>query len=197
VTFAGWLQPPLGYSPFFGSANLDAGAPPPSGMYPSFVSVEGHPIMKIFWVFNSMSFFFAIATLMVGATAARPPKNNTYIGVTVRSLRSSLRLAYALLTLSVACVMGAFASAGFVVLPPIHSYTTVMQATVSIGVMVVILAWLLSPVSKVLFKVLTRIQLILVHIYFRPHLYRLHPIWEMIDPIIKILDRIKEKIQMD
>ncbi|CAK9269408.1 unnamed protein product [Sphagnum jensenii] len=158
VTFAGWLQPPLAYSPFFGSANLDAGAPAPSGMYPSFVSVEGHPIMKIFWVFNSLSFFFAIATLMVGATAARPPKKETYIGVVVQSLRTSLRLAYALLTVSVACVMGAFASAGFVVLPPIHSYTTVMQATVSIGVMVVFLAWTSSTVFKVLTRMQTKIQ---------------------------------------
>ncbi|CAM6043887.1 unnamed protein product [Sphagnum compactum] len=158
VTFAGWLQPPLSYSPFFGSASLDAGAPIPSGMYPSFVSVEGHSIMKIFWVFNSLSFFFAIATLMVGATAARPPKKDTYIGVVVRSLRTSLRLAYALLTVSVACVMGAFASAGFVVLPPIGSYTTIMQATVGIGVMVVFLAWTSSTVCKVLLKVLTKLQ---------------------------------------
>ncbi|CAK9872133.1 unnamed protein product [Sphagnum jensenii] len=158
VTFAGWLQPPLD-SPFFGSASLDAGAPPPSGMYPSFVSVEGHPIMKIFWVFNSLSFFFAIATLMVGATAARPPKKETYIGETVRCLQSSLRLAYGLLTVSVACVMGAFASAGFVVLPPIHSYTTVMQATVSIGVMVVFLAW----TSSTVFNVLTSIQIKIRH----------------------------------
>jgi hypothetical protein len=139
VTFAGWLQPPLGYSPFFGSASLDAGAPTPSGTYPSFVSVEGHPIMKIFWVFNSLSFFFAIATLMVTATAARPPKKDTYIREVVRSLRLSLNIAYFRLTVSVACAMGAFASAGFVVLPPIHSYTTVMQATVAIGTIMVLL----------------------------------------------------------
>jgi hypothetical protein len=154
VTFAGWLTPPLGYSPFFGSASLDAGASPPSGMYPSFVSVEGHPIMRIFWVFNSLSFFFAIATLMVGATATQTPQTGTYIGVEVRSLRMLLRLAYALLTVSVACVMGAFASAGFVVLPPIHGYTTVMLATVSIGVLLVYLAW----TSSTMFKILTRIQ---------------------------------------
>jgi hypothetical protein len=158
VTFAGWLQLPLGYSPFFGSGSLDVGAPTPSGMYPSFVSVEGHPVMKIFWVFNSLSFFFAIATLMVGATAARPPKKDTYIGVVVQSLRASLQLAYAFLTISVACVMGAFASAGFLVLAPIRSYTTVMQATVGIGVMMVFLAWKSSTVVKVLFKVLTRIN---------------------------------------
>jgi hypothetical protein len=87
VTFAGWLQPPLGYSAFFGSAGIEVGAPSPSGIYPSFVSVAGHPIMQIFWFFNSMSFFFAIATLMVGATAARPPKRGMFIGQVVRTLR--------------------------------------------------------------------------------------------------------------
>ncbi len=49
VTFAGWLQPPLGYSALFGSASIEVGAPSPSGIYPSFVSVAGHPIMQIFW----------------------------------------------------------------------------------------------------------------------------------------------------
>ncbi|KAH9540464.1 hypothetical protein CY35_14G006500 [Sphagnum magellanicum] len=141
VTFAGWLQPPLGYSAFFGSASIEVGAPSPSGIYPSFVSVAGHPIMQIFWFFNSMSFFFAIATLMVGATAARPPKRNIFIGEVVRSLRASLSLAYILLTISVGCVMGAFASAGFLVLPPVPKYKVNMGVTVGIGVTVVFLAW--------------------------------------------------------
>ncbi len=137
VTFAGWLTPPLGYSTFFGSASIEVGAPSPSGIYPSFVSVAGHPIMQIFWFFNSMSFFFAIATLMVGASAARPPKRGIFIGEVVRSLRASLSLAYILLTISVGCVMGAFASAGFLVLPPIPKYKVNMGVTVGIGVTVV------------------------------------------------------------
>jgi hypothetical protein len=192
VTFAGWLQPPLGYSPFFGSGSLDVGAPTPSGMYPSFVSVEGHPVMKIFWVFNSLSFFFAIATLMVGATAARPPKKDTYIGVVVQSLRASLQLAYAFLTISVACVMGAFASAGFVVLAPIHSYTTVMQATVGIGVIMVFLAWTSSTVFKVLLKVLTRIHDMVKQIYIIRYDTILKPILGI---LLDILELITEKIE--
>jgi len=133
VTFAGWLQPPLGYS--------IVGAASPSANNPSFASLEGHPIMEIFWVFNSMSFFFAIATLMVGATAARAPRTGKYIGVLVQNLRMSLLLASVLLKLSVVCVMGAFASAGFAVLPPVQKYTSIMEVTVAIGVMVVFLAW--------------------------------------------------------
>ncbi|CAK9203085.1 unnamed protein product [Sphagnum troendelagicum] len=150
VTFAGLLQPPLGYSAFFGSASMEVGAPSPSGIYPSFVSVAGHPIMQIFWIFNSMSFYFAIATLMVGARAARPPKRTIFIGEVVRSLRTSLSLAYILLTISVGCVMGAFASAGFLVLPPILKYMVNMGITVGIGVTVVFLAWTSSKVLYVL-----------------------------------------------
>ncbi len=106
--------------------------------------------MQIFWFFNSMSFFFAIATLMVGASAAGPPKRNIFIGEVVRSLRASLSLAYILLTISVGCVMGAFASAGFLVLPPIPKYMVNMGVTVGIGVMVVFLAWTSSNVLYVL-----------------------------------------------
>jgi hypothetical protein len=157
VTFAAWLQPPLGYSAFFGSASMEVGAPSPSGIYPSFVSVAGHPIMQIFWFFNSMSFFFAIATLMVGASAARPPKRGIFIGEVVRSLRASLSLAYILLTVSVGCVMGAFASAGFLVLPPIPKYMGNMGVTVGIGVTVVFLAWTSSKVLYVLKKIVRKI----------------------------------------
>jgi hypothetical protein len=139
VTFAGLLQPPLGYSAFFGSASIEVGAPSPSGIYPSFVSVAGHPIMQIFWFFNSMSFYFAIATLMVGASAARPPPHGIFIGEVVRSLRASLSLAYILLMISIGCVTGAFTSAGFLVLPPIREYMINMGVTFGIGVTVLFL----------------------------------------------------------
>jgi ankyrin repeat protein len=148
VTFAAWLQPPLGYSEFYGSTSIDVGAPLPSGMYPSFVSVAGHPILDIFWIFNSMSFLFAIATLMVGANAARPPRQDKYIGEVVRTLRTLLSLAYSLLTVSVGCVLGAFACAGFVVLPPVRRYTVTMGTTLSIGLVVVFLSWGSSWISS-------------------------------------------------
>jgi hypothetical protein len=138
VTSPGWLQPPLGNSEFFGNTSLE-----------------------IFWFFNSMSFFFAIATLMVGASAARPPKRNIFIGEVVRSLRASLSLAYILLTISVGCVMGAFASAGFLVLPPIPEFTTNMEVTVVIGVTVVFLAWTSSKVPVFLAWTLSEVLYVL------------------------------------
>ncbi len=84
----------------------------------------------------------------------------------MRSLRASLSLAYILLTVSVGCVMGAFASAGFLVLPPIPKYMVNMGVTVGIGVTVVFLAWTSSKVlyvlkvmKKIIFRILnTRIM---------------------------------------
>lgn len=75
---------------------------------------------------------------MVGAPTTQPPKKDTYIGEIVQSLRMPLRLAYAFLIVLVTCVMGAFASASFVVLLSVRKYTTVMQDIVGIGVMDVI-----------------------------------------------------------
>jgi ankyrin repeat protein len=165
VTFAAWLQPPLGYSEFYGSTSIDVGAPLPSGMYPSFVSVAGHPILDIFWIFNSMSFLFAIATLMVGANVARPPRQDKYIGEVVQTLRTLLSLAYSLLTVSVGCVLGAFATAGFVVLPPVRRYTVTMGATLGIGLVVVFLSWTSSWISS---KVLYVLKIIKEFFYNNP-----------------------------
>jgi hypothetical protein len=124
ATFAGWLSPPLGYSS-------------PPGTDGPFASVEGHPILENFWVFNSLSFFFAIATFMVGANVALPPGQDDYIGDVVESLRWKLTLAYFLVSAAVFFVIGAFACAGFAVLPPIPKYTVNMALTVGIGVTVV------------------------------------------------------------
>jgi len=74
----------------------------------------------------------------------------------VRSLRASLSLAYIFLTVSVGFVMGAFASAGFLVLSPIPKYMVSMGVTVGIGVTVVFLAWTSSKVLYVL-KVMKKI----------------------------------------
>ncbi len=142
---------------------------------------------------------------MVGATAARPPKKDTYIGVVVQSLRTSLRLAYALLTISVACVMGAFASAGFVMLPPIRIYTSIMQATVGIGVMIVFLAWTSSTLLKILFKVISRIEdVVAEYVYKNSEEVAASYITENNDPIVRILptlrsilELIKEKLQIN
>ncbi|CAM6008425.1 unnamed protein product [Sphagnum balticum] len=125
VTFTSTVQPPLGSSPFFGSASLHVGAPIPPGMYPSFASVEGHGLMPFFCIFNSLSFLFAIATLVLGAAAARPVTRPIYIGALLRSLWTLLRTAYLLLYCSLACVLYAFVMAVGMVFPPIPIYFSI------------------------------------------------------------------------
>jgi hypothetical protein len=68
VTFAGWLQPPLGYTEYY---QFTRPSPPSSGgtSYESYLDVQGHLILQAFVVFNSFSFFLAIATMFVGAEA--------------------------------------------------------------------------------------------------------------------------------
>jgi ankyrin repeat protein len=69
VTFAGWLQPPLGYIPDY---EFSQPFPAPPQTPQSYAAVKNHATVKAFWVFNSLSFFLAIATVLAGADAALP-----------------------------------------------------------------------------------------------------------------------------
>ncbi|BFI31907.1 hypothetical protein MPTK2_4g00750 [Marchantia polymorpha subsp. ruderalis] len=92
VTFGGWLQPPHGH-------NRE---------------------VRIFWAFNSLSFFFAIATVMAGAGTVLP-MSDVYIGHSVSRIRLWLALTSCLLLVSVVLVLGAFAAAGFASpIPKLH-----------------------------------------------------------------------------
>jgi hypothetical protein len=97
-------------------------------MYPSFASVEGHPRMPYFCAFNALSFVFAIAALVMGAGAARPPQTRKYIGVVLPSLRKLLDWAYAFLSISVLYAMLTFVIAGLMVFPPIRTYSIIYFA---------------------------------------------------------------------
>jgi ankyrin repeat protein len=151
VTFAGWLQPPLGYTPYY---DFSQPFPAPPGAYESYAAIKQNPKVKVFWVFNSLSFFFAIATVLAGADAAMPSLDDAFIGRVVKSVRTSLIWASILLVMSVVCVLGAFASGGFAVLPPLLKYDTSMIITVCVGgtVCMIILAkflWKLAKASRV------------------------------------------------
>ncbi|CAK9217047.1 unnamed protein product [Sphagnum troendelagicum] len=151
VTFAGWLQPPLGYTPYY---DFSQPFPAPPGAYESYAAIKQNPKVKAFWVFNSLSFFFAIATVLAGADAAMPSLDDAFIATVVKSVRRSLIVASILLVMSVVCVLGAFASGGFAVLPPLLKYDTSMIITVCVGgtVCMIILAkflWKLAKASRV------------------------------------------------
>lgn len=130
ITFAAWLQPPLGYTTDYQIQYTNDFPAPPSN--PQFVSVEHHPLLEWFWAFNSLSFYCAIATVVSGAHSVLPSRKVT-IKQGVAKLSRNLLLTSTLLALSMLFVLFAFAIAGIVVLPPLLKYKANIATTVGIG----------------------------------------------------------------
>ncbi|KAH9560937.1 hypothetical protein CY35_06G135400 [Sphagnum magellanicum] len=151
VTFAGWLQPPLGYIPDY---DFSQPFPAPPQTPQSYAAVKNHATVKAFRVFNSLSFFFAIATVLAGADAALPNLREDFIGRRVKSVERALIRATILLVISVVCVLGAFASAGFAALPPLLKYDTSMIITVCLGGTICMLT-----LVKIIWKLSTPIRM--------------------------------------
>eukprot|EP00250_Pteridium_aquilinum_P012145 c20533_g1_i1 orf=284-2809(+) len=118
VTFAGWLQPPLGYT------DTEMGV--------NYAAIRQHTGVRFFWVLNSLSFFAAIGTVQAGACGVIPLRQ-VHIGRSVNYIRRALMVASFLMALSVVCVLGAFGAAGFVVLPPILKFEVYMMSTIAFG----------------------------------------------------------------
>ncbi|KAG0569217.1 hypothetical protein KC19_6G074200 [Ceratodon purpureus] len=129
VTFAAWLQPPLGYAQYVGGV---PGAAQPSGNYEVYADLQQHPSLEVFWIFNTLSFFFSIATVMAGAGGVLPMRER-FIKDAVQKVRRALLWTALLLAGSVIFVLGAFATAGYVVLPPIPKYRNDMIITIVLG----------------------------------------------------------------
>ncbi len=104
VNFAGWLTPPLGYIPDY---EFSQPFPAPPQTPESYAAVKNHATAKAFWVFNSLSFFLAIATVLASAEAALPNLRHKFIGRQVKSVERALIRATILLVISVVCVLGA------------------------------------------------------------------------------------------
>jgi len=122
ITFASWLQPPLGYTTDYQFPQSSLATRP--GVFESFAAVELHYSLCLFWVFNTLSFFFAIGTVMSAAKAAFPDLDTTFIVVALSSVRKELQWTSLLLVCSVVTVLGSFVCAGFAVLPPIQEDMT-------------------------------------------------------------------------
>lgn len=144
VTFAGWLQPPLNYVTYYDMPVPGA----TDGAYKSFAAVQQHVGVRVFWGFNSLSFTFAIATVLAGLVGVVPIPSR-YIATTVVHLRRTLWVASAMLALSIVFVLGAFAAAGFTVLPPLFKYQANMLGTFVLGGVpcVLLLAWFVGILS--------------------------------------------------
>ncbi|MCO5595339.1 hypothetical protein L7F22_049381 [Adiantum nelumboides] len=138
VTFAGWFQPPLNYVTYYDMPIPSA----TDGAYESYAAVQQHVGVRVFWAFNTLSFTFAIASVLAGLVGVVPIPNR-YIATTVVHLRRTLRMASAMLAFSVVFVLGAFAAAGFTVLPPIYKYQVNMLGTFVFGGVpcVLLLVW--------------------------------------------------------
>jgi hypothetical protein len=119
LTFACWLQPPLGYITFYGESYANVYPAPPTSN-PSYVDMEHHKVLEVFWVFNSLAFYFSIATLLWGAQTVLPMRS-IFIKCAVVKVQRNLLVTAFLLNVSVPCVLIAFALAGYVVLPPIQN----------------------------------------------------------------------------
>ncbi|CAM6095928.1 unnamed protein product [Calypogeia fissa] len=132
ITFGGWLQPPLGYQPYYEPTYLLTGAAPPD-TYASYASVGKNTSVQIFWVFNSLSFFFAVATVLMGACVVLPMLGKADLEVEVRRMRYVHVWTTLFLSLSVFFVLGAFIAAGFASLPPSLEYQRGMIASTSVG----------------------------------------------------------------
>jgi ankyrin repeat protein len=115
VTYAAWLQPPFGIDTTTSS-------------FPSYSAIKDHWEIQLFWVFNSLSFFFAMATFLAAAGASIPSK-----GITLAHIRGAVHMASFYLVVSISCAMGAFTTAGFVILPHAMKYRGNMIGTVALG----------------------------------------------------------------
>ena len=127
VTFASWLQPPLNYT----ETSYAPSSYSPSSL-PKYADVEHNVGLGVFWVSNSLSFYFAIGTVVLGACSVLP-RRRLFIKEDVVRLRRNLLVTSFLLALSVCCVLIAFGTAGHIVLMPIIKIRLYMIVPTIIG----------------------------------------------------------------
>ncbi|CAM6111176.1 unnamed protein product [Calypogeia fissa] len=169
VTFGGWLQPAAGFTPY--TQFEVPGAPP--GTYETFAAVEQHSSVRMFWIFNSLSFFSAIATVIAGAGAVLPTLE-IFIGVEVKFVKRTLVATSTLLVFSLVFILGAFAAGGYASLPPLSKYVKSMTATVAFGVFLCLLSML----------------------WFLKRLYGIRPTWwRSLEDRFRPRQRINEKVR--
>jgi ankyrin repeat protein len=156
LSFASWLQPPLSFTPYYQFPQSTPATPPAT--YETFAAVELHHSLRLFWTFNNLSFFFAIATVLSGAEAAFPDLDTVFIVKAVQIVRRALIWTSILLVFSVITVLGAFVCAGFTVLPPIARDLNNMTASTVFAMLVccVVLFKFSAKLFRGIFKIIKR-----------------------------------------
>ncbi|KAG0609886.1 hypothetical protein M758_7G021400 [Ceratodon purpureus] len=137
VTFAAWLQPPLNYT--LGGESYSTVNPYPGNNYPKYADVEDSVGLGVFWIFNSLSFYFAIGTVVLGACSVLP-RRKFFIKQSVVKLRRNLLWTSRLLTLSVLFVLVAFGTAGVIVLMPVFKFRLYMIVPSTVGGLVCLIS---------------------------------------------------------
>lgn len=123
VTFAAWLHPPSSYF---------------QTVPDSYNEMKHQWDIQMFWVFDSLSFYLAVATFLAAARAAIPSK-----GIRLAHIRSAVHLASFFVVLSISFGMGAFAMAGLVILPHPDAYRWSIIGTTALGGTICLLPLLL------------------------------------------------------
>jgi ankyrin repeat protein len=156
LSFASWLQPPLSFTPYYQFPQSTPATPPAT--YESFAAVELHYSLRLFWTFNDLSFFFAVATVVSGAEAAFPHLDAVFVVKAVQIVRRALIRTSILLVFSVITVLGAFVCAGFTVLPPIARDVNSMTISTVFGMLVccVVLCKFSAKLFRAIFKIIKR-----------------------------------------
>jgi hypothetical protein len=156
LSFASWLQPPLSFTPYYQFQQSTPATPPDT--YETFAAVELHFSLRLFWTFNNLSFFFAIATVLSGAEAAFPDLDTVFVVKAVQTVRRALIWTSILLVFSVITVLGAFVCAGFAVLPHIARDLNNMTASTVFGMLVccVVLFKFSAKLFRRIFKIIKR-----------------------------------------
>jgi hypothetical protein len=126
-------------------------------LLPSSTDTMNATAVRAFWAFNSLSFFFAVATVLAGAYAAMPILHHEFIGRVVKRVKAKLVLASILLILSVLCVLGAFTSGAFARLPAqtTKEYKILSTAPAGLAICIVVLGFFALKLSGVRKKMMT------------------------------------------
>ncbi|KAG0553723.1 hypothetical protein KC19_12G034000 [Ceratodon purpureus] len=150
VTFAGWLQPPLGYKDYFQFTRSGPSVPDGSTYYESYVAIEGHVGIEAFVVFNTLSFFLAIATMLVGAEATLFVHDNDERTNALMRMRKSIQWMISFFVSSMLCIMAAFTCAGITILPPIRrlEWSMIVSLAVGGGICIIPLGWILWSLNQ-------------------------------------------------
>ena len=118
IAFASWLQPPLGFQPTYSSQFLELNPLAPPNTYQPSLYIHGRA-MIFFVFFNTMSFFFAIGSFLLGAAVGFPTRYALQT-VEIQELRVLVTTASGFLIYAVVCIVVAFICAGFAVLPSLN-----------------------------------------------------------------------------